>query len=100
MKLKQVIKSCFAVLNQIKRMCNANSGLIHLGGAKGYLADSRMTGGFALVAWPAQYAKSGVMTFVVNRDATLYEKDFGPDTDAVVKAMIACDPGEGWEAVR
>ena len=69
------------------------------GGAKSYLVNGRMTGGFALVAWPAQYARSGIMTFLVNQEGTLYEKDLGPETDASVKAMIAYDPGEGWELV-
>ncbi|MBP1602695.1 MAG: hypothetical protein H6Q06_2846 [Acidobacteria bacterium] len=59
-----------------------------------------MTGGFALVAWPVQYAGTGVMTFVVNQDGILYEKDLGPDTEAAVKAMTAYDPGEGWEVVE
>jgi hypothetical protein len=40
------------------------------------------------------------MTFVVNQDGTLYEKDLGPDTEAAVKAMTAYDPGEGWEVVE
>jgi len=70
------------------------------GGAKSYLVGGRMTGGFALVAWPVQYAGTGVMTFVVNQDGILYEKDLGPDTEAAVKAMSAYDPGEGWEVVE
>ena len=70
------------------------------GGAKSYLVGGRMTGGFALVAWPVQYAGTGVMTFVVNQDGILYEKDLGPDTEAAVKAMTAYDPGEGWEVVE
>ena len=58
-----------------------------------------MTGGFALVAWPAQYDNSGVMTFVVNQDGVVYEKDLGPETEATVRAMTAYDPGEGWKVV-
>jgi len=55
-------------------------GKFAAGGAKSCLVDGLMTGGFALVAWPAQYAKSGVMTFAINGDGTFYEKDLGPDT--------------------
>jgi hypothetical protein len=69
------------------------------GGAKSYIVGGRMTGGFALVAWPVQYAGTGVMTFIVNQDGTLYEKDLGPETEAAVKAMTAYDPGEGWKGV-
>jgi hypothetical protein len=69
------------------------------GGAKSYIVDGRMTGGFALVAWPVQYGKSGVMTFVVNQDGTLYQKDLGPETESTAKATTAYNPGEGWEKV-
>jgi hypothetical protein len=67
------------------------------GGAKGYIENGVMTGGFAMVAWPAQYAKSGVMTFIVARDGIVYENDLGPETEALVKAMNVYDPGAGWE---
>ena len=69
------------------------------GGAKSYIANGLMSGGYALVAWPAQYANSGVMTFVVNQGGTPYQKDLGPETEATVKSMTAYDPGEGWEEV-
>jgi hypothetical protein len=58
-----------------------------------------MSKGFALVAWPAQYDATGVMTFLVNQDGTVREKDLGADTEAAVKAMTTYNP-EGWEAVR
>ena len=47
------------------------------------MIDGRMSGGFALVAWPAQYDSTGVMTFIVNPDGVVREKDLGPDTDGV-----------------
>ena len=49
------------------------------GGAKDYVVDGKMSGGFALVAWPAQYDVTGVMTFVVNQDGIVREKDLGPE---------------------
>lgn len=69
------------------------------GGARSYLVDGIMTGGFALVAWPAQYANSGVMTFVVNQDGVIYQKDLGPETEATVKSMTAYDPDQTWNEV-
>jgi len=52
-----------------------------------------------MVAWPAQYAKSGVMTFIVDREGVIYESDLGPETESAAKAMTAYDPGEGWKTV-
>jgi hypothetical protein len=69
------------------------------GGAKSYLADGRMSGGFALVAWPARYGVTGIMTFVVSRDAVLHEKDLGPDTATSATAMTAYDPDASWAPV-
>lgn len=66
------------------------------GGAKVYLEKGRMTGGFAFLACPAEYRSSGVMTFLVNQDGVVYERDLGPDTAARVKAMQAYNPGPGW----
>jgi hypothetical protein len=67
------------------------------GGAKDYIVDNRMTGGFALVAWPAQYDATGIMTFIVNQDGIIHEKDLGPDTDAQVKAMTTYNPDSSWQ---
>ena len=69
------------------------------GGAKDYVQGGALTGGFALVAWPARYGSSGVMTFLVNHVGLVYEKDLGPDTEAQVGAMQAFDPGAGWAVV-
>ena len=69
------------------------------GGAQDYVVNGVMSKGFALAAWPAQYDVTGVMTFLVNQDGTVREKDLGIDTAAAVKGMTAYNP-EGWEAVR
>jgi hypothetical protein len=74
-------------------------GAAAAGGAADYVRDGRLTGGFALVAWPAMYDVTGIMTFVVNQDGVVQEKDLGPDTDAIVDRMRAYDPGEGWSEV-
>jgi hypothetical protein len=69
------------------------------GGAKSYVADGEMTGGFAIVAYPAEYRSSGVMTFIVGDDDVVYEKDLGSDTTNLAKAMTTYDPGPGWNRV-
>jgi hypothetical protein len=70
------------------------------GGAMDYVKDGAMSGGFALVAWPAEYDVTGVMTFVVNQDGVLHQKDLGPDTDKAGKTMTAYDPDATWETAR
>jgi hypothetical protein len=67
------------------------------GGARDYIVNGGMSGGFALVAWPAQYDASGVMTFIVNQDGIVYEKDLGPDTQATVAKMKRYDPDKTWQ---
>src|SRR6202051_2702804 len=67
------------------------------GHAKSYLADGKMTEGFAFVAYPAEYRSSGVMTFIVNEDGTVYEKDLGPKTESNGKAMKEYDATAGWQ---
>jgi hypothetical protein len=66
------------------------------GGAYDYLAHGRMIGGFALVAYPAQYAVSGVMTFIVNQDGVVYQKDLGPNTPSIARAMKQFNPDSTW----
>ena len=66
------------------------------GGAKSYLRDGRMTEGFALVAWPARYGDTGVLSFIVSRDGVVHEKDLGPHGDAIARAMKAYDPDPSW----
>ena len=70
------------------------------GGAKQYVVKGLMSGGFALVAWPAQYDVTGVMTFIVNQDGVVYEKDLGPDTDASARKMTAYNPDKSWRQVQ
>ena len=69
------------------------------GGAKDYIVDGKMTGGFAFVAWPAEYKNSGVMTFLVGKDGVVYEKNLGPKTADVIKAMTTYNPDSTWKAV-
>jgi len=69
------------------------------GGAYDYVAQGRMIGGYALVAWPATYGNSGVMTFVINHDGVLYEKDLGPGTAAAAAKIARFNPDKSWKAV-
>lgn len=66
------------------------------GGAKDFIADGKMTGGFAFVAYPAEYRSSGVMTFVVNQDGVVYEKDLGAKTTAIAKSIKEYNPDASW----
>ena len=66
------------------------------GGAKGYIVNGKMTGGFAFVAYPAEYRSSGVMTFIVNQDGVVYQKDLGSKTEARGKAMQEYSPDSSW----
>jgi hypothetical protein len=70
------------------------------GGARSYMVNGRMVDGFALVAWPARYGDTGVMTFLIGSDGVVYQKDLGPDTDATAKAITAYDPNPSWEKAR
>jgi len=70
----------------------------HLG-AMDYVHDGKMIGGFALVAWPAEYGSSGVKTFIVNHDGVVHEKDLGADTSKVVARMERYDPDKSWHVV-
>jgi len=65
-------------------------------GAKSYMVNGKMTAGFAFVAYPAEYRSSGVMTFIVNQDGVVYEKDLGPKTDVMAKDMKGYEAGSGW----
>jgi hypothetical protein len=69
------------------------------GGAREYVVNGEMSGGFALVAWPAQYDATGIMTFVVNGDGVVFEKDLGPDTATAVARITRFDPDTSWHAV-
>jgi len=66
-------------------------------GAYDYVVRGKMVGGFALVASPAQYGSSGIMTFIVNHDGVVYEKDFGPNTAARARSMTKFNPDKTWK---
>jgi len=67
------------------------------GGAKDYVVDGKMTGGFAILAYPAEYGASGVMTFLVSRRGTVFQKDLGDATAETAKAMTAFNPDSSWK---
>jgi hypothetical protein len=69
------------------------------GGAFQYVVNGKMIGGFALVAWPSEYGVSGIKTFIVNHDGTVYEKDLGPKTTTLVNRLMQFDPDSSWERV-
>jgi hypothetical protein len=66
------------------------------GGAKDYVVNGKMTGGFAFVAYPAEYRNSGVMTFIINQDGVLLQKDLGKTTRETAAAMTEFDPDPSW----
>ena len=65
-------------------------------GARDYLVNGRMIGGFGVIAWPVRYGDTGVMTFIVNQDGIVYEQDLGPQTAQKAAAILTFDPGKGW----
>ncbi|MEG0822848.1 MAG: DUF2950 domain-containing protein [Burkholderiaceae bacterium] len=69
------------------------------GGAKSYRRNGHMTEGYALVAWPARYGDTGVMSFMVSRAGVVYEKDLGPRGEATAKAMTSFNPDSSWKKV-
>ena len=69
------------------------------GGALDYVVNGKMIGGFALVAYPAEYRNSGVMTFIVSHSGKVFQKDLGPDTADTAEKITAYDPGPGWKQV-
>jgi hypothetical protein len=69
------------------------------GGAKSYIVDGKMTGGFGLVAYPVSYKDSGVMTFMVNHDGQIYQKDLGPQTEQIASGTTEYNPDKTWHLV-
>ena len=69
------------------------------GGAYSYVINGRMIAGFAMVAYPAEYGRSGVMTFIVSQNGKVYQKDLGRDSAAIGAKMTSFDPGAGWKEV-
>jgi Protein of unknown function (DUF2950) len=70
------------------------------GGAYSYLINGRLLGGFAMVAYPADYGRSGVMSFIVNHNGKVYERDLGPESAATGARMASFEPGGGWKEVK
>jgi hypothetical protein len=70
------------------------------GGAYDYVIKGQMIGGFALVAYPAEYGASGIMTFIVNHDGVVYEKDLGKETSKIARAMTKFDPDQTWKRME
>ncbi|HKN77013.1 MAG TPA: DUF2950 domain-containing protein [Candidatus Acidoferrum sp.] len=66
------------------------------GGAKDYLVNGTMSGGFAILAYPVEYRNSGIMTFLVGQDGIVYQKDLGEKTTDVASALTEYNPGDGW----
>jgi hypothetical protein len=69
------------------------------GGAIRYIVDGKMIGGFALIAWPAEYGSTGIQTFIVNHQGVVYSKDLGPDNTRLVGQINAFNPDKSWHAV-
>jgi hypothetical protein len=69
-------------------------------GAKNYVVDGAMTGGYALVAWPADYGESGITTFLVNQEGGVYQKDLGAETDKLAPALTEFDPDSSWTEAK
>ena len=65
-------------------------------GARDYIVKGMMIGGFAAIAWPANYGVTGVKTFLVNNDGVVYQKDLGPDTAKKAPAIKAYNPDKTW----
>jgi hypothetical protein len=70
------------------------------GGAKDYIVNGAMTGGFAILAYPAEYGNSGVMSFLISQDGVVFEKNLGENTADVAKAITAFNPDGTWKAVE
>jgi hypothetical protein len=70
------------------------------GGRYDYVINGNMIAGFAEIAWPAKYGSSGVMTFIVNHQGKVYEKDLGPDTDRLARSITEYNPDASWKLVK
>jgi hypothetical protein len=70
------------------------------GGAQNYIVNGKMTGGFAILATPIKYAETGIMSFMISREGTVYERDFGPDTAKLAAPIHEYNPDENWSPVE
>ncbi len=71
-----------------------------LGGAYDYVVKGNMIGGFALIAYPAEYGNSGITSFIVNHDGVVYQKDLGKNTERITTTMTKYDPDKTWKKVE
>ena len=78
----------------------AAQGAAAPGGAKSYVAGGEMSQGFALVAWPAEYNVTGVMTFIINQEGVIREKDLGTGTNTAARTMTLYNPDASWRPVH
>jgi hypothetical protein len=69
-------------------------------GARSYVVDGHMTGGFAFLAYPAEYRKTGVMSFLINQDGQLFQKDLGAQTAELAESLTSFDPDPSWSPVQ
>jgi hypothetical protein len=69
------------------------------GGAKDYVVNGKLTGGFAILAYPAEYRNTGIMSFIVGADAVVYQRDLGENTSEAASATAEYNPGDGWSRV-
>ena len=67
------------------------------GGARDYIVNGRMIGGFGAIAWPVRYGETGIMTFIVESGGIVYQQDLGPKTAQKAGGIIAFNPDKGWE---
>jgi hypothetical protein len=69
-------------------------------GKYNYMINGHLLAGFALVAWPAEWGNSGVMTFIVNQQGRVWQKNLGPKTSSIALAMTAYDPDVTWKPIE
>jgi len=70
------------------------------GGARNYVVNGNMTGGFAFLAYPADYRKTGVTTFLIGPEGKIFQKDLGPETTQVAQSMTSFDPDSSWSPIE
>ena len=70
------------------------------GGTRSFIIGNRMTAGFALIAWPMKHGETGVMSFIVSSDGTVYERDLGPGTAKAAAGIKTFNPDAGWKPVQ
>ncbi len=70
------------------------------GGAYDYVINGRMIAGFALIAWPAEWGNTGVMTFIVNQQGKVYQKNLGPETFDIARDITRYSPNDTWTLVQ